>query len=146
MVFQLGRREKQALLELLGHYPTVPPGHYAISKSGDPPDPEHTQPLLDEALAEHRHANKRRLDSLLADPSRLREEHDAWLLTIPQPDLEWLLQVLNDIRIGSWIILGSPDEHEDVLKIKDAPHIWAMEMAGYFQMHLLKNLEQASGL
>ena len=30
-------------------------------------------------------------------------------LTLSGPEIEWLLQVLNDVRVGSWIALGSPD-------------------------------------
>ena len=37
--------------------------------------------------------------------------------------------------------LGSPEEKPARLNEKTAPHFWAMEMAGYFQMQLLEALE-----
>jgi len=51
-----------------------------------------------------------------------------------------LLQVLNDVRIGSWIELGSPERPLEALGAKTAPAVWAMEMAGAFQMSLLELL------
>jgi hypothetical protein len=50
------------------------------------------------------------------------------------------MQVLNDVRVGSWVILGSPDKKPAELNATTAPHFLAMEMAGYFQMQLLEAL------
>jgi len=51
-VFQLGRREKTLLLEVLKFYPRIPSAHQPLSKSAKLPQPESSQRLLDEALAE----------------------------------------------------------------------------------------------
>ena len=46
-----------------------------------------------------------------------------------------------DIRIGSWIHLGSPETPLKALNAQTAPDRWAMEMAGSFQMLFLELLE-----
>jgi len=58
-------------------------------------------------------------------------------------EIEWLLQILNDVRVGSWLSLGSPDEELELslLNAKTAPHFWTMQLAGEFEMRLLKALE-----
>ncbi len=141
LVFQLSRREKDLLLSVLQLYPRVPSAYQAISKKAILPDQKASQALLDEALAEQRAENKKRLQALLEAPRRFEETDHGWHLTLTAVEVEYLLQILNDIRVGSWIILGSPEERLSRLTAKNAPHIWAMEMAGSFQMHLLEGLE-----
>jgi hypothetical protein len=62
-------------------------------------------------------------------------------MTLSAADVEWLLQVFNDVRVGSWVHLGLPEERIAKLTLENAPHLWAMEMAGYFESQLLKALE-----
>lgn len=142
-VFQLGRREKTLLLEVLKFYPRIPSAHQPLSKSAKLPQPESSQRLLDEALAEQRAENKKQLRAFLADPQRLAETETGCRLSLSHADLEWLLQILNDIRVGSWVILGSPEEklESSLLNETTAPDFWAMEMSGHFQMHLLDAME-----
>jgi len=61
--------------------------------------------------------------------------------------MEWLLQVLNDIRVGSWLILGEPDEKQGkpiALNDDNARYYAAMEFCGLFQMMLLDAFQQSS--
>ena len=139
--FRLGRREKQVLLDLLKLYPCLPAARQPLSKSGGLPDPATGQALLDEALAEQRQENRRQLQALLADPGRFREQETGWRLSLSPSDLEWLLQILNDIRVGSWVLLGAPEERLAQLDEKTAPHYWAMEMSGQFQMQFLEAMQ-----
>lgn len=142
-VFHLARREKPLLLGVLKLYPVVPPAHHRVSKQLPAERKRDTQGLLDEALAEQRAANKRQLESFLADPARFEEKETGVRMTVKASDFEWLLQVLNDIRIGSWILMGSPDEGSKLVELnsKTARHFWAMEMSGFFQMSLLAAVE-----
>ena len=139
--FHLGQREKHVFCELLGLYPCIPPAHQPLSKNGKVPDGELNQHLLDEALAEQRADNQNQLKVFLSDPLRLvpiQKEHDrGFRLTLSPAELEWLLQILNDIRVGSWLRLGSPEEPRLVLDAATMPHVWAMEASGHFQMQLL---------
>ena len=145
--FHLGQREKHAFCELLGLYPCIPPAHQSLSKSGKLPDGEVNQRLLDEALAEQRAENQKQLHTFLSDPLRLvpvrKQGDDGFRLTLSPTELEWLLQILNDIRVGSWIKLGSPEEPKLVLNADTMPHVWAMEASGHFQMQLLAAVGEA---
>jgi hypothetical protein len=137
--FQLASREKDLLLEILRLYPRIPPGHQPLSKAASLDDS--SQKLLDDALAETRSQNKKELEALLADAKRLKQQPPGWRLALSSSELEWLLQVLNDIRVGSWIQLGSPEVPLTALNAETAPHLSAMEIAGAFQMRFLELLE-----
>jgi len=141
LLFQLGRRETGMLLQILKLYPRVPPAHHALTKSGRLPDQEATQQLLNEALAEQRAENKKQLLALLADRQRFARTEVGARLSLPANEVEWLLQVLNDIRVGSWIMLGAPEEKLPELNDSTAPDWLAMEMAGYFQAQLLEAMQ-----
>lgn len=145
LVFELGAREKHLLQQVLNLYPCIPPAHQAISKTARLPEQEASQRLLDDALAEQRAENKAKVQKLLTDPSRLAAHEREWRLSLNALEVEWLLQVLNDIRVGSWIMLGSPEERIEVLNEQTAPHVWAMEMAGQFEMVMLQALEGRRG-
>lgn len=139
-IFHLGKREKGLLLDLLELYPVVPPAHYRITDSDRSTGWEGCQHLLDEALAEHRKENKRQLELMLRDSERFRETSSGFRFALTDAQLEWLLQVLNDIRIGSWLLLGSPDAHQGKglsLSTENARHFWAMELSGHVQSILL---------
>ena len=140
---QLAQGEKHLLFELLKLYPRLPPAHYQLTKSGRIPDQDAGQQLLEEALAEQRAQNKQQLHALLTDPARLRQTDTGFRLAVSRAELEWLLQVLNDIRVGSWILLGSPETKLELQSLteKNAPDFWAMELAGEFQMQLLAALD-----
>ena len=140
LVFLLGHRESRSLRQILALYPCVPSAHHALSKSGRLPDAEANQRLLDEALAEQRAETKKQLQGLLGDPRRFEHTETGTRLSLSPAEAEWLLQVLNDVRVGSWVNLGSPEEKPAELTAANAPHFLAMEMAGYFQMQLLEAL------
>jgi hypothetical protein len=134
----LTQKERDLLLLVLRLYPRIPSGYQRLSKA--PPKENADQKLLDDALAESRLENKRGLDALLNDPKKVKQEDAGWRFILSTGDLEWLLQVLNDVRIGSWIELGSPERPLEALNAKTAPAVWAMEMAGAFQMSFLELL------
>lgn len=141
LVFQFAPREKGLLLELLRLHPRMPGRREAVSKSGHLPDQAAAQRLLEEALAEQRAQNALQLRKLVSDPRNWILEETHWLFTLAKADLEWTLQVLNDIRVGSWILLGSPEQWSESVKPESARHLWAMELAGAFQMAFLHALE-----
>jgi len=141
LLFQLGAREKGLLLEILKLYPCLPPAHQRISKSGRLPSASSSQRLLDEALAEQRAENKKQIQHFLSDPKRFVAHDKTWRLFLSATEADWLLRILNDIRVGSWVLLGSPEERIPHLDAKSAPHLWAMEMAGAFEMVMLEALK-----
>jgi hypothetical protein len=140
LVFQFKSGEKRVFLELLQLYPLVPPNHARVSASAEKPDIKASQDLLEEALAEHRSENKKQLEAMLNEPRRFKETPTGFLLLLSPGQLEWLLQVLNDIRVGSWLRLGSPDEKKGKtlrLSLQNARYFWAMELSGQFQYALM---------
>jgi hypothetical protein len=136
-VFHLGKRERELLMLILRQYPVIPPAHYKLSNS-PAADNKSNQRLLDEALAEQRNENKKLVDAFLADTRRFSEMPTYSRLKLTAGDIEWLLQVLNDIRVGSWILAGSPEElpHSET-NTPSTPYEWSMELSGFFQMNLL---------
>jgi predicted house-cleaning NTP pyrophosphatase (Maf/HAM1 superfamily) len=71
---------------------------------------------------------------------RLAETRVAFKRLSPA-EIEWLLQVLNDVRVGGWLALGEPEELEPPeINETNAPYLLAMEAAGYFQAQLLAAL------
>lgn len=144
ITFQLSNREREVLIQILQAYPVVPPAHQPVSKELKNPHMAEFQHLLDEALAEQRAANKRHLDEWLAVPERFQKIKGGHRFKLERSDSEWLLQVLNDIRVGHWLRLGSPepcDLKPHKLGLKRLPMWLTMEMCGYFQMTILEALE-----
>ena len=58
-------------------------------------------------------------------------------------EADWLLEVLNEIRVGSWVRLGRPQKDDEV-NLPNHPessrHLWAMELSGYLETRLLDGL------
>jgi hypothetical protein len=141
-VFHLGQREGRLLLALLQRYPLIPSAYQPLSKTPGVAADNTDQHLLDQALAEQRLENQRHLQALLRDKRRFKKVENGCRLILTGGDVEWLLQVLNDVRVGSWIILGAPEKDlwDFALNESTAPHAWAMEMAGLYQARLLDAL------
>jgi len=138
---QLGHWEKRLLMELLELYPRTGSTGLRRSNAKLRPEVEASQRLLDEALAEHRTETKKRMEALLADPNRFEKTEAGARLSLTPPEVEWFLQLLNDIRVGSWVLLGSPEGKVSQLNEQTAPYVWALEMSAYFQEHLLEAME-----
>jgi len=136
---QLGRDERTLLWDILNLYPCIS----SAAQPGSPGSWNSNNQLLEEALTEQRAENKKRVQIFLRDRYRFQHSDKDLRLSLSTAELEWLLQILNDVRIGNWILLGSPDEKFELkmLDEKTAPHFWAMEMAGHFEMQILSALK-----
>ena len=140
-VFQLGRRERQLLLETLDLYPLVPVSHHRLTRKDDNVQPDENQRLLEESLAEQRRGNREQVQAMLDKPHRFRQVKDGFEFVLAHTELEWLLQVLNDVRVGSWLALGEPEQGaEPAVTKKNARYLIAMEVSGMFQSFLLAAL------
>lgn len=141
LVFQLHEREKQLLLHLLKLYPLVPASHHRLSQNAAVPGADENQRLLEEALAEQRQENRRQVLAMVEDPARFRETKTGFELTVSAAQIEWLLQVLNDVRVGSWLMLGEPEQgDEPAVTEENAKHLLALELCGVFESVLLTGL------
>jgi hypothetical protein len=144
VIFQLSTRERDVMIQILQSYPVVLPAHQPVSKELNDPQVTEYQRLLDEALVEQRTTNKLHLQTWLATPERFKKTKAGYRFTLERADFEWLLQVLNDIRVGHWLLLGSPRD-TGIIPPDVAPSLmprWmAMHLSGYFQMIILEALE-----
>jgi hypothetical protein len=141
--FEIERRERQMLFRLLELYPMVPVAHQKLSKTGDRSE---DQQLLEETLAQERKKNKKLVLAMLKAKSVFRESEQGYLFALKGQQMEWLLQVLNDVRVGCWLMLGSPDGPVQTLAMinqNTAPYFWAMEVAGDFQMVLIHAMNRS---
>ena len=139
-VFGLSESEKALLAAILDLYPRVTSSQTLASRPGAAQLARETQALLEESLADHRAENKKTLKKFLADPKRFAAHAGGWQLALTKAESDWLLQILNDVRVGSWIILGSPENYLEVLNKKNERDFWAMEIAGRFESVLLEAL------
>ena len=138
--FQITKREKRLLFDILALYPLVPAFIQPLSRTANPADVQADQRLLEESLAAHKQENKKQLGVIINEINRSQESAGGCHFSLSSDQMEGLLQVLNDIRVGSWQKLGSPDAIEKKaieLNEQNARHTWAMEVAGLFQMALL---------
>lgn len=142
-VFEISKREKRLLSEVLKLYPLIPATHHRLSKKPKTTKENENQRLLEESLAAHRKENRKLVLAMLNEPERFQTKASGYHLTLSRSEIEWLLQVLNDVRVGSWIALGSPETlygKNISLGDKTAPHIRSMEIAGGFEMIFLSSL------
>ena len=133
-------KEKRLLFQILRLFPLVPAAHAQISRSEDRAE---DQQLLEESLVEYRKEQKKQVLRMLKAKSRFRPNKNGSLFSLKAAEVEWLLQVLNDVRVGSWLALGSPDGALEILAAlneKTAPYLWTMEAAGQFQIELLQSM------
>lgn len=144
-VFQLSPRSQAVLRELLALYPLVPTAHYRGTCQEDAAELAETQQLMREALAEAQQDGREKLEALLRDPAHWRETPHGFCLVVSAAEIDWLLQVLNDVRVGCWIKLGEPGYAELgklELNAKTTRYFWAMELCGHFQALLLDALQR----
>jgi len=145
--FALNERERDFLMAVLRAYPAVPQDHQALSReSSSQLDPEDEQ-LLHEALLEQRTRHKAKVGRWLKSRARFKQVEDRWHFSLAKTDFDWMLQVLNDVRVGNWIQLGSPDDVHNPIEMlqKDPAAFFHMEAAGMFQMEFLRAVEGTSG-
>lgn len=132
--------EKALLLHLLSLYPLVPESHHQLTKDKKLPKREENQQLLNDALQAQREQNRKEILALINEPGRFTEAAGQSRIVFSRAELEWLLQVINDVRLGCWIALGSPGYEA---KKKGRPsreslrHMMFMELAGAFEMFFL---------
>ena len=138
--FEFTPDEKDLFLVLLDLYPVVPASHNRLNKKTGLPDAAENQQLLEETLDSQRKENKRYLDTLVDEVSRFKKVEGGHGITFTRAEMENLLQVLNDIRVGSWIALGSPLQEQRARMLKEKKsltYLMHMDLAGAFETYFL---------
>jgi hypothetical protein len=145
-VFETGTRERSLFREVLKNFPLIPSSHHRLSRGPQAEDKAEDQELLEEALAANKQDQKSRVEAFLADSQRFVAHGRSQRVTFRREEMEWLLQVLNDVRVGSWIALGCPDPDEakpPVVNESNTRFVFLMELSGHFQCVLLDALHRA---
>lgn len=139
-VFALTDKERDFLVAVLRAYPSIPQDYPLLSRESADRLSAEDQALLGEALLEHRGGSKAKVGRWLRGGARFRRVDGAWQFSLARGDFDWMMQVLNDVRVGNWIELGSPDDVHDPVELlrKDPAAFFYMEAAGMFQMQLLE--------
>lgn len=141
-VFQIGPRTKQLLLDTIKLYPLVPASHHQLSKRSNGSSADENQRLLEEAVAEQRAENRRQALAMLKGRRRFRKTKSGFEFTLRRPQIEWLLQVLNDVRVGSWLALGEPEQdQEPEITEQNVKYHFALQVCEMFQFVLLAALD-----
>ena len=125
--------------QVLELYPLTPASHHRLSRGTLPRQTENQQ-LLDEALQGHRNENRQQVESLLTGPRRFVKCARGYRAVFTRGELECLLQVCNDVRVGSWIALGAPEEPPELkagMGGQAILHLATMDLAAYFEMCFL---------
>lgn len=135
--YHLNQNEAQILTGLVKKFPFTEMGPVQISKADKDPKAVERAKLLAESLAEHRNTLKKLAVDLLGE-DKWKKSGEGLLLTLKSDSREILLQVLNDIRIGCWHVLGEPEELDLPASRKEFVHRNLMDLAGYFEMNLLE--------
>jgi hypothetical protein len=150
-VFHLSTRDRTRLAEVLKRFPLLPAGYAARPQ----PNPGKTTAeargsdhgLLEAALTDEKRASQKAVQRLLKESSAWRATGDGFRLELTSAQVEWLLQVLNEVRVGSWRLLGCPDPERNpsvALTETNAGHCWAMELCGHFECCLLSALDASA--
>jgi hypothetical protein len=144
--FELTQEEQIYLFHLLYQYPLVPAGYQSITRQRETKELAENQQLLDETLQARRLANRKQIIDMLNQGGRFVAGPDEAVVStsFTRGEIEWLLQICNDIRIGSWLALGSPDlDDKSELRQEQgtARYFINMQIAGAFEMLFIRALD-----
>ena len=143
-VFEFRSRERQLLAAILDLYPLLNPDYHQASRTASPDEIAETESLLRDAMTEQQAKNKRMVADFMDEKNWPSTEDGRHRLSFSAEKVEWLLQVLNDVRVGSWVRLGKPDSDRGEklnVTLENMPYAGALEFTGYFQMVLLQAME-----
>lgn len=143
LIFALSQRERALLTEVLRQYPLVPVSHHKLTRAAGSKVSTDDQALLEDAMSAQKVAQKGRVGEWLGHQARFAPQGPGFRVTISRADAEWLLQVLNDVRVGSWLALRCPDPDDGKVPSVDestARFAFLMELSGHFECVLLEAL------
>jgi hypothetical protein len=147
IAFSLTSREKGFLQRLVEFYPVQPEPTASLSRSDDARLAE-AGALLREALKEQNRELVGWLKAQLCEGQAWARSGAGWRLELDATDVERLLQVLNELRVGAWVRLGSPEDPGDeglAGASGEAPWHAIMTMAGQFEMVLVAAWDAGMG-
>lgn len=139
----MSEAEEDLVRDVFSAYPLVANESRELTKSDGHEDLQEDTELLRSSIAEHNQLSRVRLDKWLADPDTFRRIEEQRVLTIKTEDTDWMLQILNDLRIGSWQQLDCPSQEElsqVSLNSETFRPLCTMEFSGILQSILLSQM------
>lgn len=144
-VFWLHPDDRAALLMVLDQYPVLKEDYQSLTQSQDSKLAEAARELLRQSLAEQKAENQRFKQTFMLEGRHLQKVQRGWHMTLKSHEIERLLQVLNDVRVGLWYALDCPDiavpESWNLEKPEQLEKLWLMEAAGSLEWRILELLE-----
>jgi len=125
---------KTGLQAVIHRFPMKETPDLPLSKTMDEGEIREDEAILRESLQEIRDQNMEFAVAFLRrDPFRGTKK-DRWILTFTEADVEPLLKITNNVRIGCWAKMGYP---EDIHAIPESPELreafYLMYVCGVFQ-------------
>ena len=140
----LDQREWRIFSALLAQYASGLDRPLPTSHSSEDPVIEESNTWLREMQATHRQNLVRRAATWLeAGSTPSQEDASQKMLRLSGHDVEWMLQVFNDLRVSHWMLLGCPNEADlkgEKWTEAQLPSVWSMGLCSMFQSVLLQAL------
>jgi hypothetical protein len=140
----LDQREWRIFSALLAQYASGLDRPLPTSHSSEDPVIEESNTWLREMQATHRqNLVKRAATWLEAGSTPSQEDASQKMLRLSGHDVEWMLQVFNNLRVSHWMLLGCPNEADlkgEKWTEAQLPSVWSMGLCGMFQSVLLQAL------
>lgn len=145
-VFEFNEDEWILFLEAVSLYPVVDFSKVKLSKSIEEQHLEQSLKLLSEVLKEQADENQKVLQSIVVMGNNAERVDDRFELALTGEQMDTLLQILNDVRIGTWQLLGCPDYKGLELLAKTEKRVMylIMEICAYFQSRILDAMDSVA--
>ena len=147
MRWVMSRQEIGLLVALIDAYPATPVGRRAVlSRNDDSKEAFERQEFLDEAMAEQCRENRAKAQAVLRAPGVVQYSASKGLFTFRTSEAPWLLQIFNEVRVGSWEALGAPEEpklDENETDQQVIRSFFLMSVSALFEEVLLSSLGAA---
>ena len=144
--YELDGEDAESLRFLVKQFPIRKFSPANISKTDSGSNAEEREKLINDSLRVHRTQLKRKARQLIMR-EKFKKSDGKQFYRISAQARETMLQILNDIRVESWRILGEPEDLEaSVFRLTgdQFKYYHFMHLAGYFEYHFL-NLEEERG-
>jgi hypothetical protein len=142
--YELEGEDVESLRFLVSQFPIVAFSPAKISKTDGGSNAAEREQLINDSLRSHREGLKRKARGLI-QREKFTTSDGKQFYRITLKAREAMLQILNDIRVESWRILGEPENPEtNVFRLtgEKFKYYHFMRLAGYFEYHFL-NLEES---
>ena len=144
--YELDGEDAESLRFLVKQFPISAFSLSNISKTDSGSNAEEREKLINDSLRAHQTQLKHKARQLVMR-EKFKKSDGKQLYHISLQARETMLQILNEIRVGSWRILGEPENLEaSVFRLTEDKfkYYHFMHLAGYFEYHFL-NLEEERG-